>query len=178
MMMQDNGRSPVPGSGSKASPEAAEASSPSVTIPNARKRNWRGQFVKNLRMTPEGSREWLIWSRYHGLWHRRDRNSGGACGYTSDIAHAGLFPRSKAVEYNDGDRNDAFHVTEKMTQLTAALARHSEAVASLASAMSAGTAETEGLRATPASAVGESRDAQPIASSEPSHHITGEREDG
>lgn len=95
-----------------------------------RKRNWRGQFVKNLRQTPEDSREWLIWSRYHCAWHRRS-NEGGACGYASDIAEAGIFVRSKANSYNDGDRNEAFHVSEKLPQIKAAIARHEEALANL-----------------------------------------------
>lgn len=80
------------------------------------KRSWRGRFIKRLRMTPEDSREWLIWSRYHGAWHRRSAD-GGACGYTNDIAQAGLFVRAKANSYNDGDRNEAFHVSERVEQL-------------------------------------------------------------
>lgn len=100
-----------------------------------RKRNWRGQFVKQLRQTPEGSREWLIWSRYHGSWHRRDETTGGACGYTTNIAEAGLFPRDKAESYNDGDRNEAFHVSEKTGQLRAAYVRHEAALANLQRAL-------------------------------------------
>jgi hypothetical protein len=85
-----------------------------------RKRNWRGRFVKKLRFTPPDSREWLIWSHYHAAWHRRSKE-GGACGYTGDIAHAGLFERAKADSYNDGDRNEAFHVSEKLPLIEAAI---------------------------------------------------------
>jgi hypothetical protein len=126
----------------RAMPQAARAfaASPSghssVSVPSrasiaiARKRNWRGQFVKSLRQTPDGSREWLIWSRYHAAWHCRS-SEGGACGYTSDIANAGLFERAKADAYNDGDRNEAFHVSEKLHLIHAALRRHNEAVEAL-----------------------------------------------
>ena len=94
-----------------------------------RRRNWRGRFMKRLHDTPEGSCEWLIWSHYHNAWHRK---SGGlACGYTSDIAEAGLFPRSKALEYHDGDRNEPFHVTEKRSEINAAIAEHDRKLAQL-----------------------------------------------
>src|SRR6478752_7039109 len=53
-------------------PEPASGLGHSAGIASARKRNWRGHFVKTLRDTPEGSREWLIWSRYHNAWHCRD----------------------------------------------------------------------------------------------------------
>jgi len=94
------------------------------------KRNWRGQFVKKLRHTEPDSREWLIWSRYHRAWHRRDIE-GRACGYTSDIAQAGVFSRSKAEAYNDGDRNEAFHVSERIEQLTAVKKQHLDAIENL-----------------------------------------------
>lgn len=95
------------------------------------KRNWRGQFVKKLRETPPDSREWLIWSHYHALWHRRDSTTGGACGYTADIAQAGLFERAKADSYNDGDRNEAFHVSEKLTLIEETMRQHNEALRGL-----------------------------------------------
>src|SRR4051812_31761782 len=95
-------------------PSPVSRSRPSrVSVRIARKRNWRGRFVKNLRPTPEGSREWLIWSHYHALWHCRS-STGTASGYTNDIARAGLFERGMADSYNDGDRNEAFHVSEKL----------------------------------------------------------------
>lgn len=77
------------------------------------KRNWRGQFVKKLRDTPEGERCWLIWSRKWNCWHRRS-TQGGACGYTDDLAQAGLFERRTADAYNDGWDSEAFHVSEKL----------------------------------------------------------------
>lgn len=95
-----------------------------------RKRSWHGRFVKQLRHTPPDSREWLIWSHYHQAWHRRSEE-GGACGYTDDIAAAGVFVRSRADEYNDGDRNEAFHVSEKLPQINAAIGRHEAALANL-----------------------------------------------
>jgi hypothetical protein len=109
-----------------------------------RKRNWRGHFVKNLRPTADGSREWLIWSRYHNAWHCRS-SIGGACGYTDDIARAGVFERSKADGYNDGDRNEAFHVSEKLPLLHAAIRQHNEALENLlfAAAIAAGTQRAE-----------------------------------
>lgn len=39
---------------------------------------------------------WLIWSTYHGAWHRPE-----AAGYTVDIAEAGLFTKVTAQRYND-----------------------------------------------------------------------------
>jgi hypothetical protein len=93
------------------------------------KRNRRGQFMKRLRMTPEGSGEWLIWSRYHNAWHRN--SDGHACGYTTDIAEAGLFPRSKAIEYHDGDRNEPFHVSEKLAEIKTAIDAHDRKLSQL-----------------------------------------------
>jgi hypothetical protein len=101
-----------------------------------RRRNWRGRFIKRLRDTPEGSGEWLIWSRYRGAWHRN--SAGLACGYTTDIAEAGLFPRSKAIEYHDGDRNEPFHISEKMDEITRAIAAHDRKLAKLSALARAG----------------------------------------
>lgn len=42
----------------------------------------------------------LIWSIYHGCWHRRG-SEGGANGYTDDIGQAGVFETSKAMAYHD-----------------------------------------------------------------------------
>jgi hypothetical protein len=100
---------------------------PTGAIPRAKKRNWRGQFVKSLRHTPDGSREWLIWSHYHSAWHRRSKE-GDACGYTADIARAGLFDRAKADEYNNGERNEAFHISEKLPLIKEAIRQHNEAL--------------------------------------------------
>jgi hypothetical protein len=86
------------------------------------KRNWRGQFLKVMRETPPGSREWLIWSRYHHAWHRRDEE-GCAAGYTGDIAQAGIFDREKAASYHDGDRNEALHISDKMPEIEAEIAK-------------------------------------------------------
>lgn len=109
----------------RAEPQDASQAKPAAAI--ARKRNWRGQFVKRLHMTPEGSREWLIWSHYHAGWHCRS-STGGACGYTNDIAQAGLFERGTADSYNDGDRNEAFHISEKLPLIEAAIRQHNEAL--------------------------------------------------
>jgi hypothetical protein len=85
-----------------------------MTAPkDGRRRNWRGQFVRELTPTPEEVRCWLIWSRKWNLWHRRSAD-GGACGYTDSIAEAGLFPFSKANAYHDGWDNEAFHVRDKI----------------------------------------------------------------
>jgi hypothetical protein len=92
-------------------------------------RDYRGRYLPVLRWTPDGSREWLIWSKYWNAWHRRSED-GGACGYTSDIAQAGLFPRSKAASYND-DRNRPYHVSEKVAAIQAAILKHDEAVHNL-----------------------------------------------
>ncbi len=126
-----------------------QAPSPTVSaltgFDPSRKRNWRGQFIKVLRSTPDGSREWLIWSRYHAAWHCRDEG-GRAAGYTADIARAGLFPRDKASSYNDGDRNEPFHVSEKMPLIRAAIAQHDKALAALrAIAMSGSAQDRNGL---------------------------------
>lgn len=51
-------------------------------------------------LDPKGG-PWLIWSNHWGRWHRRS-DDGGACGYTDDIAQAGLFEYPKANEYHDG----------------------------------------------------------------------------
>jgi hypothetical protein len=96
-----------------------------------RQRSRIGRFMKRLRDTPEGSREWLIWSHYHAAWHRRCSDTGGACGYTGDIAEAGLFPRSKALEYHDGDRNEPFHFSEKLKEVRRAIAEHDRKLAQL-----------------------------------------------
>jgi hypothetical protein len=113
---------------------AADAAEPEVSalrasIPSARNRDHRGRFLRSVRMTPDGSCEWLIWSKYWRAWHRKSRQ-GGACGYTDDIAEAGLFPREMAVAYND-DRDTPYHVSEKMFLITAAIAKHEAALASL-----------------------------------------------
>lgn len=117
---------------------AASVSAVPASVPSAGKRNWRGQFIKDLRQTPPDSREWLIWSRYHRAWHRRS-SGGGACGYTNDIASAGLFIRAKASEYHDGDRNEAFHASEVMPQLRAAMTQLEEGRSNLLLALLAGS---------------------------------------
>lgn len=95
-------------------------------------RDYRGRFLRKLKPTPDGSREWLIWSKYWNAWHRRSE-SGGACGYTGDIAEAGLFPRSKAASYND-DRNTPMHVSEVMDKIQASIAERAQQADELQSA--------------------------------------------
>lgn len=82
-------------------------------VPKARKRRRlrgpHGKFLRKLAVTPEGERCWLIWSRRWHMWRRQAEDT-----FTSDIAEAGLFPYSKAVAYHDGERNEAFHFSEKV----------------------------------------------------------------
>lgn len=92
-------------------------------------RDYRGRFLKRLRPTPDGSCEWLIWSKYWRAWHRKSV-AGGASGYTDDIAEAGLFPRSVAVQYND-DRDTPYHVCEKAFLIDAAIRKHDAALTKL-----------------------------------------------
>jgi len=50
----------------------------------------------------EDSDGWLIWSNYHGAWHRRSVDADGtehASGYTTEIAAAGVFSERKAQAY-------------------------------------------------------------------------------
>jgi hypothetical protein len=55
-----------------------------------------------------------------------------------------VFIRATADSYNDGDRNEAFHVSEKLPMLEAAVRQHNEALESLlfAIAMARDSAET------------------------------------
>lgn len=78
-----------------------------------RKRDHRGRFIKKMGPQPHG---WLIWSKKWGCWHRRSA-TGGACGYTPDIRHAGVFPREKAAAYHDGYTNEAVHLSSKIEQI-------------------------------------------------------------
>lgn len=48
----------------------------------------------------ESAGPWLIWSHHWGRWHVRSA-TGGAAGYTSDIASAGVFDASAAKAYHD-----------------------------------------------------------------------------
>lgn len=98
-------------------------------IIEAQRRDYRGRYLRKLKPTPDGSREWLIWSKYHSAWHCRSE-SGGACGYTYDIANAGVFDRAKAAAYND-DRNKPFHVTEVRGKIDSAIERHTAKLARL-----------------------------------------------
>jgi hypothetical protein len=83
---------------------------PDAIVKIDRSRDWRGRFIRKLGTQPHG---WLIWSKKWNCWHRRSMK-GGACGYTSDIRSAGVFPRAKAAEYHDGYDNEAFHLSEKI----------------------------------------------------------------
>ncbi|AOR77195.1 hypothetical protein [Novosphingobium resinovorum] len=82
-----------------------------MKIPRLRTRN--GRFLRKLVPTPADQHCWLIWSIKWHMWHRRG-STGGASGYTRDIAEAGLFPFSKASAYHDGIVNEAFHASEKV----------------------------------------------------------------
>lgn len=76
---------------------------------------------------PDG---WLIWSLKWGRWHRRGE-SGGAAGYTDELASAGVFPESVASAYNDRENNEAVHVRDKAAEIQAELDRAISALASL-----------------------------------------------
>jgi hypothetical protein len=56
--------------------------------------------VRRRRPVNEAEGPWLIWSHYWGSWHRRS-DTGGAAGYTNDVAQAGVFDFAKAREYHD-----------------------------------------------------------------------------
>lgn len=71
---------------------------------------------RQLTPTPEDQRCWLIWSNRWGRWHRRGAE-GGANGYTSDIAEAGLFPFSIANDYHDGVDDEAFHASDLVEKI-------------------------------------------------------------
>jgi hypothetical protein len=85
-------------------------------VAEERTRDRRGRFIRKLRQTPADLRCWLIWSKTWSAWHRRSAE-GGACGYTGDLADAGLFIRSKALAYHDGIDNEAFHVSERVEKI-------------------------------------------------------------
>ncbi|MFC0204701.1 hypothetical protein [Novosphingobium soli] len=90
-----------------------------MKLPRLRTRN--GRFLRKLTPTPESQACWLIWSRKWHMWHCRGA-TGGANGYTRNIAEAGLFPFSKAARYHDGIDNEAFHVSEKVDLITMEIA--------------------------------------------------------
>src|SRR3546814_2521470 len=106
-----------------------DLSSLAASLTEAQRRDYRGRYLRKLKPTPDGAREGLIWSKYHNAWHRRSE-SGGACGYTNDIADAGVFDRAKAAVYND-DRNKPFHVTEVGEKIDSAIERHTSKLTQL-----------------------------------------------
>jgi hypothetical protein len=73
-------------------------------------------------------RDWLVWSSYHNAWWRPDR-----AGYTNHIAAAGRYAEdeAKAIERDNPQRNQARHVSEVRGQISAQLAIHRQAVATL-----------------------------------------------
>lgn len=91
------------------------------------KRDWRGRFIRKMGPQPDG---WLIWSKKWGCWHRRS-SIGGACGYTSDIAAAGVFPREKAAAYHDGYDNEAIHISTKIDQIAKEIRTRKDQIAAL-----------------------------------------------
>jgi hypothetical protein len=84
-----------------------------------RTRDWRGRFIRKMGPQPHG---WLIWSKKWACWHCRSA-TGGACGYTSDIRQAGIFPREKASEYHDGYNNEAIHLSRKIEIIRAEIGK-------------------------------------------------------
>lgn len=66
---------------------------------------------------------WLIWSNHWGRWHCRN-STGGAAGYTDDIANAGVFDEQKAREYHDPPpyrRDEAVPFSKAFAKLDARL---------------------------------------------------------
>lgn len=66
---------------------------------------------------------WLIWSHYHGAWHRP-----GACGYTIDLLSAGIFDYAMAEAYHDLNnypvRDEAIPLSKFRSQYNALLKFH------------------------------------------------------
>ena len=119
-----------------------------------RKRNCRGQFIKAMRPTAPDQRVWLIWSKKWGTWHRRSE-SGGACGYTSDILQAGLFPFATAAEYNDGWDNTVFHANEKIAEIEHKIADQEQPIADFKRNAAHALAANPATPTPPASGLGE-----------------------
>lgn len=70
------------------------------------------------RLDPTGG-PWLLWSRYHNAWHRRD-SEGHAAGYVSDVAGAGVFDYETAAAYHsENDRNRAVAHAEALPMMNA-----------------------------------------------------------
>lgn len=70
-------------------------------------------------------REYLIWSHKWGRWHRRSQD-GTAGGYTADVAQAGVFDRTRALEYHEARvakciyrMNSVVHVRDQVATIRA-----------------------------------------------------------
>lgn len=64
---------------------------------------------------------WLIWSYYWNCWHVRS-STGGAAGYTSDLAQAGVFDEATARGYHDtGPRRHRRDVSIPAARVKAAM---------------------------------------------------------
>jgi hypothetical protein len=61
--------------------------------------------LKRRRLKPldPGKGPWLIWSHRWNSWHCKS-STGGAAGYSDDIAQAGVFDYEVAKAYHDADR--------------------------------------------------------------------------
>lgn len=99
------------------------------------KRNLFAEILGDGQMAPKpqrapGKGPWLIWSVYHGSWHRR-ASDGAAAGYTSDLSQAGIFGREKADEYHERPwkhrRDKAIPVSKKLAEMKQHLAAMTEA---------------------------------------------------
>lgn len=49
------------------------------------------------RMERHNDAAWLIWSNKRSCWYRPD-----SCGYTTDIAQAGIYTKAEAAQHYDG----------------------------------------------------------------------------
>lgn len=83
--------------------------------------------------------QYLIWSNYHGAWHRRG-SEGRAQGYATDLERAGLFDWDVASQYNEGKRGRdrlispdelRAHIRHRRAELDAVAANLSELEARL-----------------------------------------------
>ena len=58
---------------------------------------WKPQLTYKHRMERHADTAWLIWSNKRGCWYRPE-----SCGYTINIADAGIFSKDEARRHYDG----------------------------------------------------------------------------
>lgn len=83
---------------------------------------YTGQFSGKLELANCHADGWLIWSRRRYMWHRRNE-AGGAAGYTSELAEAGVFDKHTAQTYGDGETNEAIHVSTRFDAINTELCK-------------------------------------------------------